>query len=139
METLETGRTGVSIRKNENFFMTIELKNTDLAFTTSPDAGHPACVCSRCAGQISENELPVRVHPENETGHSVLNGIEYRFCENCFAGMATDAEEQVCRVCGCSDDDPCLHPDYGPCSWYEEDLCSHCVECPGESFRESKM
>lgn len=30
----------------------------------------------------------------------------------------------ICRVCGCSDYDPCE----GGCSWVEEDLCSVCLE-----------
>jgi hypothetical protein len=31
--------------------------------------------------------------------------------------------EQVCRVCGCTDINPCP----GGCSWVEEDLCSACA------------
>lgn len=33
--------------------------------------------------------------------------------------------EQVCRVCGCTENNACQP--YG-CSWVEEDLCSACVE-----------
>jgi len=32
--------------------------------------------------------------------------------------------EQVCRVCGCTEDNACP----GGCSWVEPDLCSRCVE-----------
>lgn len=36
----------------------------------------------------------------------------------------------VCKVCGCTDDDPCFHPDYGFCWWVDEthELCSHCAD-----------
>lgn len=32
-----------------------------------------------------------------------------------------------CRICGCTEDEPCELDD-GPCSWVEEDLCSN-PEC----------
>jgi hypothetical protein len=32
--------------------------------------------------------------------------------------------QRYCRVCGCTDDDPC---DEG-CEWVEDDLCSACAE-----------
>lgn len=33
----------------------------------------------------------------------------------------------VCRVCGCTNENPCYHPDYGTCYWVEPSLCSHCA------------
>ncbi len=33
----------------------------------------------------------------------------------------------ICRVCGCSWNNPCHHPDHGNCSWVEPSLCSHCA------------
>lgn len=33
----------------------------------------------------------------------------------------------VCRVCGCTDINPCYHPEHGYCYWVEPDLCSHCA------------
>ena len=33
----------------------------------------------------------------------------------------------VCRVCGCTDTNPCYHPEHGYCYWVEPDLCSHCA------------
>lgn len=33
----------------------------------------------------------------------------------------------VCRVCGCTEDNPCFHPIHGYCSWVEPSLCSHCA------------
>ena len=36
----------------------------------------------------------------------------------------------VCKVCGCTDNDPCFHPDWGMCWWVDEthELCSHCAD-----------
>ena len=35
----------------------------------------------------------------------------------------------VCRVCGCTEDDPCYNPQYGYCWWSDDEmtLCSHCA------------
>ena len=36
----------------------------------------------------------------------------------------------VCKVCGCTENDPCYHPDWGCCWWADEthELCSHCAD-----------
>lgn len=36
----------------------------------------------------------------------------------------------VCRICGCTEDNPCEHPDHGTCWWVDDDctLCSHCAD-----------
>jgi hypothetical protein len=52
---------------------------------------------------------------------------------------ARPVTKQVCRVCGCSDEDACMHPSLGNCWWMEWDLCSHCVLVPGESKRYSEL
>ena len=41
----------------------------------------------------------------------------------------------VCKICGCTDNDACIHPDFGACFWLtpEHDLCSHCVELEGDA------
>ena len=41
--------------------------------------------------------------------------------------------ERRCRVCGCTDDEPCVTPDRTtgllmPCAWREPDLCSACAD-----------
>lgn len=33
--------------------------------------------------------------------------------------------EGVCKLCGCTDDNPCVSEE-GPCSWVTSDLCSAC-------------
>lgn len=36
----------------------------------------------------------------------------------------------VCKVCGCTDKDPCFNPRHGNCWWVDEthELCSHCSD-----------
>lgn len=34
----------------------------------------------------------------------------------------------VCRVCGCTVENPCHNPEHGYCWWVEPSLCSHCAE-----------
>lgn len=36
----------------------------------------------------------------------------------------------VCKICGCTEKDPCFHPDWGMCWWVNttHDLCSHCAD-----------
>ncbi len=35
-----------------------------------------------------------------------------------------------CRICGCTDKDPCWNPLYGCCWWVDDshELCSHCAD-----------
>lgn len=36
----------------------------------------------------------------------------------------------ICKVCGCTDDNPCYHPEHGFCWWVDDthELCSHCAD-----------
>lgn len=36
----------------------------------------------------------------------------------------------ICKVCGCTDNDPCFHPEHGNCWWVDDthELCSHCAD-----------
>jgi hypothetical protein len=37
------------------------------------------------------------------------------------------AENRICRICGCTDDNACIDEETGePCHWVEDDLCSNC-------------
>jgi len=40
----------------------------------------------------------------------------------------------TCKICGCTDDNACIHPDFGACWWVDNthELCSHCVELPDD-------
>jgi hypothetical protein len=42
----------------------------------------------------------------------------------------TDINEKtgMCKICGCTWDNACFHPDFGTCWWIneEETICSHC-------------
>lgn len=35
----------------------------------------------------------------------------------------------VCKICGCTENDPCYNPDHGFCWWVDDnhELCSHCA------------
>ena len=35
-----------------------------------------------------------------------------------------------CRVCGCTDNNPCYNSDHGNCWWADEEhtICSHCAD-----------
>ena len=37
-------------------------------------------------------------------------------------------ESGVCRVCGCTNDNACCHPEWGSCWWLDDEqtICSHC-------------
>lgn len=39
---------------------------------------------------------------------------------------AAQEEEQRCRVCGCTNETPCVDDAGQPCWWVGDDLCSHC-------------
>lgn len=47
--------------------------------------------------------------------------------------------QRTCRVCGCHDDDACIHPEHGNCWWVTRDLCSHCQFWPDEATRYSVL
>lgn len=44
--------------------------------------------------------------------------------------MSEELKKGVCRVCGCTDDDPCHNPNVGNCWWADESqtICSHCAD-----------
>jgi hypothetical protein len=42
-------------------------------------------------------------------------------------GLVQIADEQVCRVCGCTHESAFCEETGEPCHWIEEDLCSACV------------
>ena len=54
----------------------IEILPTDIAFESSPDAGDPECLCSRCLRSIGEEEVPLRAFGED-------GSYEFRFCDRC--------------------------------------------------------
>ena len=91
------------ILEGERFWLQIEERIDDYRFT----------------GVVS-NELVVE--------HDGLGfGELVRFERRHVCGI-DDEEGQVCRVCGCTDDDcsGCIERTGHPCSWVEEDLCSAC-------------
>lgn len=60
----------------------LEVLSTDVRFFDSPDAGDPACVCSRCGSPIGEHVVPVRMWPAKSLAKS--EDYEYRFHPQCL-------------------------------------------------------
>jgi hypothetical protein len=51
---------------------------------------------------------------------------------------AQDPEhERTCRVCGCHELDACILDGHPNCHWAKADLCSHCLNFPGQAMRYS--
>ena len=44
--------------------------------------------------------------------------------------MSEELKKGVCRICGCTDDNPCYNPNVGHCWWADEShtICSHCAD-----------
>ena len=44
--------------------------------------------------------------------------------------MSEELKKGVCRICGCTEDDPCHNPNVGNCWWADESqtICSHCAD-----------
>ena len=65
------------------------------------------------------------VMPAAEDGGLPDKWVEKKFPERIFF-LCPECQEdvQICRVCGCSNEDPCEDG----CYWVEEDLCSACVD-----------
>ena len=57
----------------------------------------------------------------------LANAIDFDL--TALAALAAGAPPPICRVCACSEEDPCInHDGFETCSWAEDDLCSACVE-----------
>ena len=61
-----------------------------------------------------------------ELMYLTLDGFFFLY-EDLFAAL-DEPIPGVCRVCGCTEANPCYHPDHGNCWWVEPSLCSHCAE-----------
>jgi hypothetical protein len=91
----------------KNNFMQLAILDTDKLFTDSPDAGTPACICSRCGQKIGEDEVPLRMWTTNETdGEVYTESKEYRYCTKCqdntdpYAGVVIPPVFFKCDDCG---------------------------------------
>jgi hypothetical protein len=69
--------------------MTFEIKATDTRFPTSPDSGHPECLCSRCGDLVQDRITAIRAWPED-------GSYEYRFHPAClgFLSIPPDEDEE---------------------------------------------
>lgn len=62
-------------------------------------------------------------------GYSQVRGY-YSFGEDFMSIKSLESKPGICKVCGCTEDDPCFNPNVGTCWWADEDhtLCSHCAD-----------
>jgi hypothetical protein len=56
---------GVPAGERTAGWLAAAIREGDRVFTDSPDAGSPACLCSRCGGLIREDDMPVRAWEEH--------------------------------------------------------------------------
>ena len=68
------------------------------------------------------------VHVKPELMYLIFDG--YFHYEADLLEALEDPIHGVCRVCGCTQYNPCHHPIYGTCWWVDKEhtLCSHCAE-----------
>ena len=78
----------------------------------------------------------ISVYPEHQPEKQVfiLNIYhvrgDFQFSEHITPALESKAIPGICKVCGCTDDDPCWNPVNGTCWWADEEqtLCSHCAD-----------
>lgn len=69
------------------------------------------------------------IHAKPELMYLVFDGYFYQ--EKDLLKALEQPIPGVCRVCGCTEENPCYHPKHGHCWWVEPSLCSHCAEETG--------
>lgn len=57
-----------------------------------------------------------------------LAAISRSLSSTCLRLARREWVQDVCRVCGCTDDDACVDLDDLPCFWVAVDLCSACAD-----------
>jgi hypothetical protein len=45
------------------------------------------------------------------------------------------SDHETCRVCGCTDEEPCTDANGLPCAWAEPGLCTECATHPEPAVR----
>jgi hypothetical protein len=94
---------------------------------------HPRAARPRAYTRESDGQVVVRIHAGGkwvEIGYFQLDDLIEQLIE--LDGTVATPVTQVCRVCGCTDDDcrGCIERTGEACHWVEPDLCSACVEAP---------
>lgn len=94
-------------------------KTKPIAFS----CGHLDGTCGQFSVKVENDEY----RPVCFISYSAVRGF-YSFGEGVHQHAL--AVPGKCSECGCTDDDPCYNPDYGTCSWANEEhtLCSHCAD-----------
>ena len=71
--------------------------------------------------------LDTRQYAEPELMYRMYDGYTYDV-EDIYR-WAAEPVPGICRVCGCTQYNPCYHPEHGNCFWADDTftLCSHCA------------
>lgn len=79
---------------------------------------------------ITEQELAFGDYSAGRYGWLLSDPVEFKDHHYPVKGSLGlwNLDERICLQCGCTENDACVHPDFGPCWWVEENLCSHCEE-----------
>lgn len=123
------------------------MKNDKVVKFLYESSGTPLAQADEAAKAINNFQkafvLACRILGNNYCPAEAYNDIDTKNCpDNCGLPESNESEwncwqkkildevesEQVCRVCGCTQDNACP----GGCYWVEEDLCSKCVERSGD-------
>lgn len=64
-------------------------------------------------------------HVSPELMYLTLNGYFHNIDD--LINAINEPVPGVCSVCGCTQTNPCYHPDKGYCYWVTPSLCSHCA------------
>lgn len=77
------------------------------------------------AADESENDIVARAAAANDfhVANKLLESVRGALPNTLFCDMVPSLVGQVCRECGCTEEDACP----GGCSWVAEDLCSACA------------
>jgi len=70
--------------------------------------------------------MDTRQHVEPELMYLMFDGYTYDV-EDIFKWVS-EPIPGVCRICGCTEENPCFHPHAGTCWRVDPSLCSHCAE-----------
>jgi len=66
------------------------------------------------------------------SGLVIENGMKGFFCAPLYQTTIAEATPRqiikgVCRICGCTEKKPCIHPSGRTCHFVSDDLCSRCA------------
>ena len=83
---------------------------------------------------ITEKITAFVEYPGGEIGYLfIMNICRVRntiFSAENIIQFKEDIKSGICRICGCTESNPCYHPEHGTCWWSDNEhtICSHCED-----------